>query len=225
MKRTLFTLLAALVATPAFAGNLNSSDWKTLCDDHSHNFTFENGNLVAHGGGFERYKYCELYYTSTAHKMENGSSLAITLQVASIENLYDFTIQPSQPLDAATLYVWADGGYFVLEQLDNANDNWIHHPLSELSDTPASLTLNFIVENNNLCFTYTFNGETSEKITAVEGIDTTSSWQPYFAWDIGNNTTEVTVTDVTFSAPVPEPATATLSLLALAGLATRRRRK
>ena len=83
MKHTLFTLLAALVASPAFAGNLNLDDWAPLCgDDHQDcNFTFENGNLVALGGGtINGDDACWLLYTSTAYKMENGSSLAITLQ-------------------------------------------------------------------------------------------------------------------------------------------------
>ena len=230
MKHTLFTLLAALVASPAFAGNLTSSDWTTSCvEQHAHYFTFENGNLVTHGGG-ER-GYCELSYTSTAYKMENGSSLAITLQFASTQGLKDFTVCSSSDIEAADvayLYVRTTGeGYFELNQWDNATDDYIRHTLTEASETPASLTLNFIVENGNLGYTYTFNnGGESEKFTVAEGIDTSLAWQPYFSWRVVN-ATEVTVTDVTFSTSspvVPEPATATLSLLALAGLAARRRR-
>jgi MYXO-CTERM domain-containing protein len=162
--------------------------------------------------------------------MENGSSLAITLQFASTQGLEDFTVYSSHPdvADAACLYVKTDGGYFLLKQGVNGTDDYIQHTLTKASETPASLTLNFIVENGNLCYTYKFNGgETSEKMTAVEGIGTNLAWQPCFSWDVGN-ATEVTVTDVTFSTSspmVPEPATATLSLLALAGLAARRRRK
>ena len=60
-------------------------------------------------------------------------------------------------------------------------------------------------------------------MTAAEGIETSLAWQPRLTWD-WNNPTAFTVTDVTFSM-VPEPTTATLSLLALAGLAARRRRR
>lgn len=222
MKRTLFTLLAALVASPAFAGNLTSSDWTRLCDsyvNHAHNFTFVDGNLIAHDGvtsGFTG--TCDLSYTSTAHKMENGSSLAITLQFASTQGLEDFTVAPYD-IDVACLWVWTNGDSFVLSATDATNP----HLLTKASETSASLTLNFIVENGNLCYTYKFNGGgESEKFTVVEGIDTSLAWQPRFSWSVGN-ATEVTVTDVTFSM-VPEPATATLSLLALAGLAARRRR-
>ena len=227
MKHTLFTLLAALVASPAFAGNLTSSDWTRLCEGnvgHAHNFTFVDGNLVAHGGvtsGFTG--TCDLSYTSTAHKMENGSSLAITLQFASTQGLEDFTVAPYD-IDVACLWVWTYGDSFVLSATDAMNP----HLLTEASETSASLTLNFIVENGNLCYTYKFNGGgESEKFTVVEGINTSLAWQPRFSWNLGN-ATEVTVTDVTFSTSspmVPEPATATLSLLALAGLAARRRRK
>lgn len=235
MKHTLFTLLAALVASPAFAGNLIREDWTTDCGDgqgHAHNYTFVDGNLVAQGGG-ERGN-CNLSYTSTAPKMENGSSLAITLQFASTQGLEDFTVYSSHPKVAdaardyaACLYVWTtSGGYFELKQWDNATDAPISLLSTEASETTASLTLNFIVENGNLCYTYTFNGGKSEKFTAVEGIDTSLAWQPCFSWDV-TNATKVTVTDVTFSTSspmVPEPATATLSLLALAGLSARRRR-
>lgn len=233
MKHTLFTLLAALVASPAFAGNLNSSDWTTDCGSHAHNFTFESGNLVANGGIETSSDGCMLLYTSTAApKMENGSSLVITLQfVATPDDTTtipwsSFTIvipQGSSILNMLQVneYTAASdftAGSIILKDMVGRTD----YTLSEGGETTAALTLNYTVENGNLCYTYTFNGETSEKMTAAEGIDTSLAWQPLLAWD-WNNPTAFTVTDVTFT--VPEPATATLSLLALAGLAARRRRK
>ena len=229
MKRTLFSLLAALVASPVFAGNLASDDWTTTCsEDHTHNFTFVDGNLVAHGGvtGGSAGS-CDLLYKS-AHKMENGSSLAITLQFASTQGLNDFTIGTSE--QGLELFVCTSGNDFVLTHWDPIIGDWRAYTLSEADENSATLTLNFSVENDNLCYTYTFNGETktSEKITAVERIDTIewfgTTWQPYLGWD-RDNATAVTVTEVTFTAPIPEPATTTLALLALAGLAARRRRK
>lgn len=226
MKRTLFTLLAALVASPAFAGNLNSSDWTTMCGHQDCNFTFENGNLVANGGEYGSSDGCMLLYTSTAYKMENNSSLAITLQFVATPDAITttpwsgFTIIPqfSAELNMLQVKKFDAGSIILTDALGGTN-----YTLSEGGETTAALTLNYTVENGNLCYTYTFNGETSEKITAAEGIDTSLAWQPLLAWD-WNNPTAFTVTDVTFSM-VPEPATATLSLLALAGLAARRRRK
>ena len=226
MKHTLFTLLAALVASPAFAGSLNESDWTTLCGSHAHNFTFdENGNLVTHVGG-ESSGYCDLSYTSTAYKMENNSSLAITLQFAATPDTITtipwsgFTILI--PLGSDTMNMLQvqkyNAGSIILADMVGKTD----YTLSEGGETTAALTLNYTVENGNLCYTYTFNGETSKKMTAAEGIDTSLAWQPLLTWS-WNNPTAFTVTDVTFSM-VPEPATATLSLLALAGLAARRRR-
>ena len=226
MKHTLFTLLAALVASPAFAGNLTSSDWTTLCDHQDCNFTFENGNLIAHGGEYGSSDGCMLGYTSTAPKMENGSSLAITLQFdATPDDITTipwsgFTIIPqgSAPLNMLQVKKF-DAGSIILTDMLGGTD----YTLSEGGETTAALTLNYTVENGNLCYTYKFNGKTSEKMTAAEGIDTSLAWQPLLTWD-WNNPTAFTVTDVTFSM-VPEPATATLSLLALAGLAARRRRR
>ena len=234
MKHTLFTLLAALVASPAFAGNLNPNDWAPLCgDDHQDcHYTFENGNLIAHGGEeYDSYEGCMLLYTSTAPKMENNSSLAITLQ---------FVATPYATPDAITTPHWT--GFTIAIPLGSETMNMLQvmksnagsiklmdtfggteYTLSEGGKTTADLTHNYTVENGNLCYTYKFNGKTSEKMTAAEGIDTSLAWQPLLAWDWAIPTA-FTVTEVTFSM-VPEPATATLSLLALAGLAARRRRK
>ena len=223
MKHTLFTLLAALVASPAFAGSLNENDWETLCDHQDCNFTFENGNLVANGGEYGSDKGCVLLYTSTAPKMENNSSLAITLQFVATPydttTWSDFTITPHGSVRLNMLQVQKyNAGSIILADMVGGTD----YTLSEGGETTAALTLNYTVENGNLCYTYTFNGETSKKMTAAEGIDTSLAWQPLLTWS-WNNPTAFTVTDVTFSM-VPEPTTATLSLLALAGLAARRRR-
>lgn len=225
MKHTLFTLLAALVASPAFAGNLNESDWKTDCGSHDHNFTFdfENGNLIARGGEDGSSGWCKLGYNSTAPKMENNSSLAITLQFVATPYAItsDFTITPQGSVLLNILQVTKDkdnAGSIKLTDMVGGTE----YTLSEGGETTAALTLNYTVENGNLCYTYTFNGKTSEKMTAAEGIETSLAWQPLLTWS-WNNPTAFTVTDVTFSM-VPEPTTATLSLLALAGLAARRRR-
>ena len=236
MKHTLFTLLAALVASPAFAGNLNEREWTTLCDHQDHNFTFdlENGNLIARGG--EDGSSCQLLYTSTAYKMENNSSLAITLQFdatpdatpdAITTTWSGFTIIPQgfTPLNVLQVMKSNAGRIKLIDTIGGTD-----YVLSEGGETTAALTLltlNYTVENGNLCYTYTFNGETSKKMTAAEGIDASLAWQPLLTWD-RDSSTAFTVTEVTFSTSspmVPEPATATLSLLALAGLAARRRRK
>jgi MYXO-CTERM domain-containing protein len=235
MKHTLFTFLAALLASPAFAGNLIPEDWTAACGANHQDckFTFENGNLIAYGGEYASDKGCMWLYTSTAApKMENNSSLAITLQFDATPDAIttipwsDFTIIPqgSAPLNMLQV-MKSNAGRIKLIDTFGGTD----YALSEGGETTAALTLltlNYTVENGNLCYTYTFNGETSKKMTAAEGINTSHAWQPFLAWD-GGNSTAFTVTDVTFSTSspvVPEPATATLSLLALAGLAARRRR-
>lgn len=156
MKHTLFTLLAALVASPAFAGNLTSSDWTTLCDHQDCNFTFENGNLIAHGGEYGSSDGCMLLYTSTAPKMENNSSLAITLQFAATPDAItttpwsSFTIIPqfSAPLNILQVQKF-NAGSIILADMVGGTD----YTLSEGGETTAALTLNYTVENGNLCYT------------------------------------------------------------------------
>ena len=227
MKHTLFTLLAALVASPAFADNLldDVNNWTPICDEsHNHLNDLENGNFVAKGDVTAPQDACTLLYTSTAYKMENGSSLAITLQFDTrlgSSSAFAFILQDSTtPLHVAQVDTDTSGAIDLLCLASNET-----YTLWYRGATSATLTFNYIVEDDNLCYTYKFNDDPeSEKITVAEGItEENLSWQPVFWW-LENNNTDYKVTNVTFSM-VPEPTTATLSLLALAGLAARRRRK
>ena len=87
----------------------------------------------------------------------------------------------------------------------------------DLSQLPveSTLALNFYVEKDDLHFTYTLNDVQSE-IRTVD-VNTELNWKPFLA-------VQGTTVKVTEMSLVPEPTTATLSLLALAGLAARRRR-
>ena len=93
-----------------------------------------------------------------------------------------------------------------------------------LSQAPveSTLALNFYVEKDDLHITYTLN-DVQSQIWKVD-VDTKLNWKPFIA--VQGTTVKVTeMSLVPASSPVvPEPTTATLSLLALAGLAARRRR-
>lgn len=100
-----------------------------------------------------------------------------------------------------------------------------YHDLDPAAQLTTMLKVNYTIRDNHLCFSYELNSVLSEEyVYSDQETDPTQDWRPSFGL---SNAYEVvfTVTDVTFTAPVPEPATATLSLLALCGLATRRRRK
>lgn len=118
----------------------------------------------------------------------------------------------------------------------------------EAPEDTTALTMSFTSTYNVSASIWTFNKET-ESITllldrtastantpftvTVDNLQLGSDDMIVFAWSgsaVGgtNGGTKISVTDVAMSAttaPIPEPTTATLSLLALAGLAARRRRK
>ena len=90
------------------------------------------------------------------------------------------------------------------------------------SPTGDATTVTFLysVTDNYLYGDYMLNGEPKATFCYESGeVDTNSNWSMF----LSNSDSGITVTDVTFTALVPEPTTATLSLLALAGFAARRR--
>lgn len=80
MKRTLYTLLAALAVTQAYAAPLNAEDWETIPGGEPPEgcFSFEDGKLFATSNTNGK----ELFYKvkEGTNLMENGSGLSITLQ-------------------------------------------------------------------------------------------------------------------------------------------------
>lgn len=227
MKKTLFTLLAALAVTPALAGSLNPEDWSTLTPE---SFIFnEDGTMTVSG------EYGELEYIGQEYKMVNGSSVAITLQFNNAEFLGEEKFMPSLGcylncyftnggFDYVGLTVAAyDGMLSIYNSADGIGDsvNIIDDYYSPTGDA-TTVTFLYSVTDNYLYGDYMLNGEPKATF-CCEGaeVDTNSNWSMF----LSNSDSGITVTDVTFTAPVPEPTTATLSLLALAGLAARRRRK
>lgn len=227
MKHTLFTLLAVLAVSSAFGGNLNKDDWFQKYSSGQVSFTTDNTVIVSgHSAG------SALYYTPTTHQMENESSLAITFQfdtaTFATENttlftcyLFDSSVEPSTIFPDSSYY-----HYWCVATTNNhleifSEEDSTKIPISNLPETTV-FTLNYGIENSQLFYSYTIGTTTSDRIFVKE-IDTDLYWRPGFEWDSLN--AEYKVTNVTFTAPVPEPTTATLSLLALFGLAARRRRK
>lgn len=239
MKKAFYVLLAALVVVPAYASSLNPEDWFT--EAPSGCFTFENGTLKA----FDNTNGKELFYkvTSETPLMTNGSGLSITLQFDNESFLNDpetaFLIQFRVNNSIYTgdegdttfhyLHVRNNGDGRQLNIYDKPAKDGIEwdSTLSIPSEGISTLTVDYAIKDNLFCYSYTLNGVPSDEYVFKSDIDVDPNlaWRPSFG--VSNNESVIfTVTDVTFKlAPSPEPTTTTLSLLALVGLAARRRRK
>ncbi len=81
---------------------------------------------------------------------------------------------------------------------------------------------------DNDALAYEFSGNTKSNTISIAGLSLDKDDTIIAVWGASSAGTVYTVSGLTSTyttAPIPEPATATLSLLALAGLAARRRRK
>ena len=194
------------------------------------NYTFmPNGTLTATGNTNGH----ELYYKPVTHMMQNGSSLSITLQFNNEDFLADdnavfsicfhrdnVRVDGDEFLYRIFVYNWS--GKFNI--YDSHSQYTMHDAVYDLTGDTTTITFLYTINDGLMDCDYTINGTTKIELKPRVAVNTDLHWQPSFAL-LNTDTNIFTVTDVTFTAPVPEPATATLSLLALCGLATRRRRK
>lgn len=232
MKHTLFTLLTALAAVPSFAGNLNESDWIISGSDPSMVTFNQDGTLTMTGIGTtdNPYPFASLVYSpSNTYKMENGSSLSITLQLNTQFNEHEahFTLFLESGNDdvftnfGVSKYA-PEYGFYVGDVCNGEENNFMSYEDNRLLNQ-SKITINYTVENGGLYCSHTLNNVNCGKVTVMENIDTESYWLPKMEIFDCKDTT-FTITNFTITS-VPEPATSTLSLLALCGLAARRRRK
>lgn len=231
MKHTFFALLAALVTVPAYAAPLNPDDWKT--NDAAKNcFVFNSdGSLTATGNTSGN----ELHYIIKemgANLMQNGSGMSVTLQFDTESFLEDTGTEFYIAFHNDNSEI--DGNDFfkriTIRNTDsqlNLYDDPVQFDKYYTLDSGESFTeveVDFIIENNVLCCTYSVNGTASERF-AMKEVNPSLDWKPSFG--ISNTETNIfTVTDVSFT-PIPEPSTASflLSLLVIFGMTVRRRRK
>ncbi len=237
MKRTLYTLLAALAVTQAYAAPLNAEDWETIPGGEPPEgcFSFEDGKLFATSNTNGK----ELFYKvkEGTNLMENGSGLSITLQFNTADFLANnqsafhiFFHNGNSDTDGAGndffhfIHVMSLDGELNIYDMSYEMDHY--HKLSE-DNAITTLTFNYSIKDNYLCYNYILNGEAGTEYAFTDKeVDSSLEWRPSFGLSHAETCVFV-VTDVTFSAAptIPEPATASLSLLALCGLAARRRRK
>ena len=228
LKRTLFSLLAALMTTSAYAAPLNPDDWMTIDDTAEGCFTFSDGKLNVTGNTGGR----ELYYKveEGTNLMLNGSAMSITLQFDNDKfkedentGFYIAFHNNNSDIDGDDFfhrfYVFNSGSLNLYDSVTH-DDYYDLDPASGIT----TIKVNYSIQNNHLCLSYELNGVASTHyVYQGAKVNSALEWRPCFGTS-GTETNVFTVTDVTFN-PIPEPATATLSLLALAGLAARRRRQ
>ncbi len=215
-------MLTAFAAIPVYAGNLKYDDWSVD--------TNWGGDYAVDEDGILSLKNVALAYTPETFKMQDGSSLSITLTFdpKSINGNVIFAFSPyatgMDNSDTALALTGIQGSSIVSMSNTRGNGSLIFSIPLALSQVPveSTLALNFYVEKDDLRFTYTLN-DVQSQIWTVD-VDTELNWKPFLA--VQGTTVKVTeMSLVPASSPVvPEPTTATLSLLALAGLAARRRR-
>lgn len=140
-----------------------------------------------------------------------GSGEAIVLSATNLDTVDSFTFSISNSSCTSTADI-----ALTLAVIQKSEDNtW-----SILESTTGTLTLN---SGADLTLTLSESIDWSDSYKVVAVIDNAAKKLG------GGNSPTYTLTGITMTAEgtvvVPEPATATLSLLALAGLAARRRRK
>lgn len=237
--RTLSTLLVISAMTSVYAAPLNPDDWEVIGGSEAKDcFTFTDGKLYASGNTGGK----ELFYkvNEGTNPMVNGSGLSITLQFDNDtflnESETEFQIifhTNNSELDgggsdffhrlriwnySGSLNIYDDSSYNLSTSFD------ITHSLS-VNDT-TTIEVDYLIKENEMYCSYTLNGIVSDEYKLnTQELNPDLDWRPCFGLSKTDGHS-YTVTDVTFiPVSVPEPTAATLSMLALAGVAARRRRK
>jgi len=218
-------LLTTFAAIPVYAGNLKFDDW-------SENTDSGGGDYAVDEDGTLSLKNVALTYTPETLKMQDGSSLSITLsfETSSVVGGQFYFSPYATGIYSAIAFTGSTGTSFVsmntLFPASSSHPDFRYTENFDLSLAPdeSTIVLDFLVKNDDLYCTYTLNEQVIATWNANVKVDTESYWKPYLT--ASNMTIKVTeMSLIPASSPVvPEPTTATLSLLALAGLAARRRR-
>lgn len=251
MKKTLITLLAlagvAAAETIDLFSTVNQDSW-TLGDTHdSKNGTpkFENGELLGQGSWA---RGCASYDLEniTLSNASDGLSISFTLWGADVDELLTCTIIGTEQAIVAGQGNYKAGGIYY-GTTTTLNADWYNMQSSSFNNVPADATIGY-VSNSKQSAIFTASTDitlttdiawdaTKSQFVATLSYVTSSDTKTQLAtYDLG---TTYSLDKIVLSfdgggthkfkaltvKTIPEPATATLSLLALAGLAARRRRK
>ena len=241
MKKTIIALLA--LAGMAVAGDVNTDNIKlTLKDvtftksDGTNTTTLTSGNAAMTWDGTTAYTFWYMEFTlptvtrtgnyiatittGNSTTPSNGLSVSVTGTSLTLGSGHENVIENTKTLSFSTTNVLTFAFYDGVAYLGNkSTGKYIFvTPSSTTTTTMTSGTSRAWANNvtvNNVTAGSTQIGAT--KIASLDGLVIPEGQKLDMA--------TLMTTGVAKTMPVPEPTTATLSLLALAGLAARRRRK
>lgn len=243
MKKTLITLFAlaacAQAVEPVVYDNLlGTTDGWTMGSDRDRNLfvvnTADKTLTLTNSNWGQSYATCTLDET-LSHNGYSNLSFSVTMNSGDAKS-YSFALVGTENAivigsnyDGKLLYGVSDNitasAYSFTANFDRHSNALVDG--TELTTTFAANTdyvisgvSSFDTDTQSLTLTLSIN---NSETAVISGLSLVNVDKLVFTGDGANNTTNVTVSNLSITG-VPEPATATLSLLALAGLAARRRR-
>ena len=222
MKKTIFTL--AVLAGVAMADTVTTPEeltWNPLTITTPTNGALSSGNS-------------SIDWNEATGKLEDSWQLSFTLDPSRLSNQYIFgTVKSGSGADGYTLSITSNG---TISLNQNKSNSVLTVGSYTADDSEVAITLQFVKyvnsngEFNKGVFTLTVGDASGTYV--VENADNTvfNKGANNNVWTNGgaeklSGISLMYADSVVVEQIVPEPTTATLSLLALAGLAARRRRK
>ena len=221
MKKTLITLLALCgVAAADTATTPDELTWNLLSITTPANGVLGSGNSA-------------IDWSEETGNLTNSWELSFTLDPSRVSDQYLFgTVKDNSGAHGYTLQI-TSGGAIRLNQNKSVEVLTVGSYSAE--DSAVAITLQFVkfvdAEGEFKSGTFTLTVGNDSASYTVDAMDNTvfTKGSNNNVWTNGGaeklSGISLKYADSVVSLPVPEPTTATLSLLALAGLAARRRRK
>ena len=222
MKKTIIAMMAlAGVAMAAPVENASQLEWSTLSITTPANGTLESGNSV-------------INWSEDTGNLTESWELSFTLDPSRLSKQYIFgTVKGNSGAEGYTLSIESDGK-IALNQ--NKDTNILMVGSYTANDSAVAITLQFVqyVDSEGSAvggmFTLTVGNDTASYTVDSDDNTTFTKGSNNNVWTNGgaeklSGISLKSAGSVIAPVQVPEPTTATLSLLALAGLAARRRRR
>ena len=221
MKKTIIAIMAlASVAAADSVMSLEELTWNPLTVTTPANGTLASGNSA-------------IDWSEATGNLTNSWELSFILDPSRLSNEYLFgTVKGNSGADGYTLSI-TNAGAIALNQ--NKSSNVLTVGSYTAADSAVAITLQYVkyvdAEGNfdSGLFTLTVGNDSATYVVTEETNTVFTKGSNNNVWTNGGaeklSGISVKYADSVVAPSIPEPTTATLSLLALAGLAARRRRK